>query len=402
MAWIKPSAEVDDLVQLLASNTSPPSLTLLRAKRTLTSRTAVALARALAPNTSLLDLCIAGHDIGEEGSAAFADALRVNGTLVSLQIGHAQFGDKALAALCRHGALGALRRLDLARRSLVDLAPLSRCMAVLEDLDLSHNALADTGLHALALGVPSAMRLKALRLDCVGATPGGAAMLALALRSRRGQEIDVLSLAGNASLGPAGVVVLGDAPARALVLDGCAGGDEGALAIIEGRHRVHLSMNDCGVTAEAAAGMARALAAGAQPLLEALSLARNGLMGDTGAEALAGAVALARLDLSLTGATRIPAGLLSRVDALMFMGNEAGDEAALASAIMQGSLRQLSLSGCALASPAALLDALHGGCPLATLELGGIALGEDDWRAVDALRARLPALDVAVDKRADA
>jgi len=209
----------------------------------------------------------------------------------------------------------------------------------------------------------------------------------------------MLSLAGNASLGPAGVAALGDAPARALVLDGCAGGDQGALAVVGGRHRVRVSMNDCGVTAEAAAGMARALKAGAQPVLEALSLARNGAMGDGGAEALADAVALARLDLSLTGATRVPAGLFSRVEALMFMGNGAGDEAALASAIMRGTLRQLSLSGCALASPAALLDALAGGCPLATLELGGIALDEDDWRAVDALRARVPALDVAVDKR---
>ena len=323
MAWLKPSSSVDDLVLQLSANSSPASLTLLRARRNITGDAAVALALALANNTSLVELCIAGHDIGEKGAAAFGDALKTNRSLRALQIGNVDFGDANLALLCRHGHLGGVRRLDLARRSLKDLAPLSHVLVGLEELDLSSNDLRTFGLHSLALGIPSAERLKILRLDCVGATPSAASVLALALRVRSGgKALELLSMAGNPSLGPEGVAALAEAPADAIILDGCLGGDQGAIAIALGQSRRSISLASNGISANAAKQLADALVQGYHGSLISLNLARNDSLGDEGIDALASALPhLWHLDLSLTMATRLPARILSITDTLMFMGN---------------------------------------------------------------------------------
>ena len=249
-----------------------------------------ALCQSLRNNTTLLELRAGGRQLDAAGAAAFACMLTANCTLRLLCIGSTDFGNDAAAKLAEglarntalreldlggprgitgHGAAALAQAIHVQSQSLVvsgtddaaedDSRPTSSAandMGGLRVLDLSRNAIGDTGVCSLANVASSLM---SLTLSACGADSLAAAALGRAASCKASRLLH-LDLSLN-KLGPGGASAL-------------------ATGLTSGGHAVLETLNlaDTDVVDE---GAVEVLAAAAQlPSLRRLDLSRCGLNGD--------------------------------------------------------------------------------------------------------------------------
>ncbi|CAK0835981.1 unnamed protein product [Prorocentrum cordatum] len=359
---------------------------------------AAVLASVALPRLQSLDL--SGNNVGDEGAAALAAALRAPGALPSLQkldLRSNNVGDEGAAALAAAlrapGALPRLQELDLSHNRVGDEGAAALAAALrapgalprLQVLDLRSNRVGDEGAAALAAGLRALGALPSLQeLHLGGNSVGaeGAAALAAALRAPGAlPSLQELHLGGN-SVGAEGAAALaaalrapGALPSlQKLDLDGNNVGDEGAAALAAALRVLDLMFNHVGD--EGAAALAAAL--------RVLHLGGNNV-GDEGAAALAAALRV--LDLRSNrvgdeGAAALAAGL--RV--LHLGGNNVGDEgaAALAAALRVLDLRSNRVGDEGAAALAAALRAPGALPSLTALHLGGNNVGDEGAAALHA------------------
>jgi hypothetical protein len=140
--------------------------------------------------------------------------------------------------------------------------------------------------------------------------------------------------------------------------------------------------------------------------LNSLCLSLNESIGDVGLRHIAGVLSHVGvqeklvLDVSLVGATHLPAIFLSHLDAVNVSGNCPMVAEEVASVIDPATIRvkTLTLVGTGLNPLSCVFRQLHLPSSLTTLECGGIPMSEEDRAALRELNMANPELDVAVDK----
>ena len=310
---------------------------------------ACSLAAAIACNTQLVQLVLRGNEIGDEGAYFLAEGLKCNGTLLDLDLFCNAIEERGAQMLARalHEPTCALNALNLDTNDVGDegaaaLADALKVNAMLLELDLGSNRERNTGATSHLIGERGAAALAdalasnstLTRLDVGGNVLGNkgatslsdalgsnTALLSLALYSNRIDErgANAISTALTLSkalreldinsnqIGDTGALAIAEALATndallKLNVSGCAIGDVGAAAFANA-----LSANSCLLTlklghnhigADGAAALANGLRM--NTTLVKLGLGEN-RFGDEGAEALADALeantSLARLFL---------------------------------------------------------------------------------------------------------
>ncbi|MFE5091509.1 gala protein [Streptomyces sp. NPDC056638] len=269
---------------------------------------AVRVMPAVARSPYAAHVLLGTNSLGDEGAWAVADALGRDGHgLRTVYLGCNRIGADGVTSLA-----GALSEDDTVKA-----------------LWLKRNPLGDAGVQAL---VPMLRRNTVLRtLDLVntGLTADGLTGL-LTVLSQRSRPVERLFLGGNglgADAAPLLAALIRDAGVRELYLPANHLGDEGAAvlaAAADPARPVRLGLGGNGIGPAGARALADALGGIealdlGRPLSERSLGARSNLTGDSGADALAGALRgspLRRLELCHTGLTgRGAKTLLAAVDA---------------------------------------------------------------------------------------
>ncbi|KAG0169638.1 hypothetical protein DFQ29_009587 [Apophysomyces sp. BC1021] len=200
MAWGGNDSAVDKWIKQLKEN--DPKLTTLHilSFRRVSAADLTAIFAALAHNTSLKELYCSGHVLDVTATEQLSEALTLNDTLESLNIGNHEFGRdaKLVAILCEGLAVNeGLLTVDWENKGLnkSSMEALSRCLeknTVLKNLNLSRNALDDDSINILALSLQQNKTLRSLNLSMNDIGPAGAQHLASCLAGNcHLEELDV-------------------------------------------------------------------------------------------------------------------------------------------------------------------------------------------------------------------
>ena len=388
---------------------------------------AAALAAALQENGALQALAVGTPATGNAALKVLCAGVAQSRSLCKLDVANrgatGAHGGRALGAACC--PMSRLESLDASRNALGDdgVAAFAQAMAVLPDLAAMNERAAARAVERIESPV-----FERLRLSGVGLGDRGAEALARALQVRC--ALVGLWLADNEELGEVGLRRLVSTAPLLETLD-VSGTRTGAGPTGEWLERAaasgalkELTIARSGLAGTPVARLADGLAA-AGCVLATLDASGNEGIGDGGAGCIAAAMdregcVLRSLDLSECGLGAAGAELLCRAGSglhrLGLRGNSLGDEGAQAVAAALGEavemdLRELSVAACGVGATGceALCGALAAGAApqLETLEMGGneaaqggVEEGEEDptrarWSAaVAALREARPKLDV--------
>ena len=321
-------------------------------------------------------LKLRGTKIGDAGASALAEALKTNGVLSTLHLGHTDVGAEGAMALAEAlGANVALASLHLVGNRIgaegaAALAEALKNNAVLTSLDLwGDTTIGVEGAKSLAAALETSA-LTSLHLSGCAIHDEGAKALAQALVVNGGR-LTTLDLGHNA-IGAEGAAALAEAirssdvALSSLLLRGNQICGEGARALAEALKNNHkLTTLNLGSNEIEAAG-AKALAA-ALPTSALTSLHLSGCaIHDEGAKALAQALvanggALTTLDLGhnaigVEGAAALAAALMANdvLTSLLLRGNKLRDAGARALAQAFGGLTSLDLGSNAIEAKGAI------------------------------------------------
>ena len=246
MAWGTSKRGVEDLVAQLSRDCTAETMCVMRTRKFGAAEVG-AFAEALATNTSLKELLLAGHPLDAAAAAVLGGALGQNSSLRMLTLGDSGFGDEALAALVAAG-LGrntGLADLDLEFRALTPPSArvvgglLSAQLPPLRVLRLARNELgADAeALRVLLAGAGASVTLESLDLAENGLGEMGAVLCGELLSASA--SLKSLKLSSNK---------LGDSAATAGALARLVFGDADADAGVQGlQHGAALDLTSCGL-----------------------------------------------------------------------------------------------------------------------------------------------------------
>jgi Ran GTPase-activating protein (RanGAP) involved in mRNA processing and transport len=390
--------------------------------------------QALATNTTLRHFLASGHKLSESGATCFAEALRKNKTLETIDIGDSTFGDDGLRGLCLYNLNTTLRVLNLEFKGLGarsgDIFKRTLPLTNLVELNLSRNDLDDETIKQLSAGITSNVAKSLLKLDLRKNSfgPEGFTALCLALRN---SNVKTLRISDNSKLGPKSMesvcssmilLSLGE-----LEMNECNIGDEGAILLGEALMNVkkdgrisHLEIGANNITHKGFESIAR----GASLCTSLIVLrAHENVIGSHGFDALSISFAemspgrtFSFIDLSRNGivvpldASKIILAkslrdmlLAKRVSRLSLMGNTLGDDLLYEIAnVLENDdiLHRLELNGVGMTPSAAsyFLGKLHKNRTLRLLEIGGNDIGTEGEEAISLLHENNRNIDVARDK----
>ena len=175
---------------------------------------AAALAKALEINSTLTTLDLFGNEIGDSGAAALAKAVEINSTLTELDLCNNEIGESGAAALAKAVEINStLTKLNLSHNRIGDsgaaaLAKTVEINSTLTKLDLRSNTICDSGAAALAKAVEINSTLTELDLWSNGIGDSGAAALAKAVEIN--STLTKLNLSDN-EIGHSGAAALANA-----------------------------------------------------------------------------------------------------------------------------------------------------------------------------------------------
>ncbi|KAL0251408.1 hypothetical protein GEMRC1_001396 [Eukaryota sp. GEM-RC1] len=148
----------------------------------------IALADALAINTSVTSIDVGYNSIGDNGARVLANALKVNSTITSLDLGHNSIGDIGARVLANALNVNAtITSFDLGHNWITDigvraLANALKVNSTITNFDLGHNPIGDKGARALANALKVNAKIKSINLGRNNIGDTGARALTDALR----------------------------------------------------------------------------------------------------------------------------------------------------------------------------------------------------------------------------
>ncbi|KAL0095542.1 hypothetical protein J3Q64DRAFT_1693671 [Phycomyces blakesleeanus] len=201
MGWGDSDNSIEKWVKQLKSNDPTLKSLHILSFRVVTPSQFASLFTALAQNKTLKELYCSGHALDTNAVEQLSEALTLNDTLESLNVGNSEFGSvlngKLMTILCEGLAVNeGLVKIDLENKGLTmgSITTLAECLKKnerLQNLNLSRNSIDDTSFPEFAKAIPQT-NLRELNVSMNSIGPVGARILADNLG-----KLEVLDISDN-------------------------------------------------------------------------------------------------------------------------------------------------------------------------------------------------------------